>query len=262
MCVPPVGTFLAGLFGKRLGDHAQRLSPGRNVHVLANEPVFGVLVRLVQFDQLRSDIERRVMLLKLLMPELKRRFRVLDALENVVGCKAREDPWCSCSLDSPAVQELSYDGGNNRSRIPLPQSHCSLVGHLRCESLQKRCLLAVDRSILQGVSVLLSLFMQMLDFGEDAELRSGDLGLGFVQRRHFREDERSACQSVERRVGLDAGSELSSFLPKAGFQVASPLPASHRQQPQSQRAGQRRGQMVGAGRDDDASARKLPLELS
>ena len=79
------------------------------------------------------------------MLELIHRFRILNAPKNVVGRKAREDPWCSRPLDLPTVHKLSCDDGNNSARISLGQSHRTAAGQLSCESLQEVRLLAKDR---------------------------------------------------------------------------------------------------------------------
>ncbi len=61
---------------------------------------------------------------------------------------------------------------------------------------------------------------------------------------------------------LVANAELGAFRAKAGCKVSCPLHASKAQQPQPQCTGQRRRQVVRAGCDDDARARKLPFEFS
>ena len=257
-----VGSAIAGLLGKRLGDHAQRFGPSRIVHVVGREAADRVAVIVPQVEKPRADVERSVVLLKLLMLELKRRLRVVNALENVVRRECREDRRRSHRLDLATVRKLSCDGGNDSAGISLGQCHRTAAGHLSCEGLQVVRLPAEDRCCLQRVSVFVSLFLQTENLGEDADFRGGNFGARFKQRSDFREDERRASQLVERRVGIDADAELGAFRAKAGCQISCPLHAPKAQQPQPQCTGQRRRQVVRAGCDDDARTRKIPFELA
>ncbi|MNR14351.1 hypothetical protein D3C85_1308230 [compost metagenome] len=56
--------------------------------------------------------------------------------------------------------------------------------------------------------------------------------------------------------------ELGALRAKPGSQVSCPLLASEAQQPQTRCAGQRRGQVMRSGCDDDARTREIPLDFS
>ena len=104
--ISPVDSAIAGLLGKPLDDHTQRLGPCRIVHVVGREAADRVAVIVPQVEKPRADVERSVVLLKLMMLELKRRLRVVNALENVVRRERREDRRCS-HRDLSTVRKLS-----------------------------------------------------------------------------------------------------------------------------------------------------------
>ena len=89
--VSPVGSCIAGLFSKSLGNHEQRFRPRRIVHVVGSETVYRVAIIVAQVEKPRADVERCAILLKLLMLELKHRFWILNALKNVVRRERRDD---------------------------------------------------------------------------------------------------------------------------------------------------------------------------
>ena len=140
-----VGSVSAGLFGKCLGDHPQRFGPCRIVHVIGSEAVGRVVVIVRQVEKPRADVECCVILLKLLVLELKHRFRILNALQNVVRRERPEDRRRSYPLDLPTFHKLLRDGVNYSAPISLGQSHRTAAGHLSCERLQVVQLLAEER---------------------------------------------------------------------------------------------------------------------
>ena len=183
-----------------------------------------------QIQKPRANIQRSVVLLKLLMLELKDRFRIVDALKKVVRREACEDCWGSHTLDLPTVHQFLRDGSDYCARISLGQCHGAVASHLGCERLQVVRLLAEDWCRLQRISVFVSLFLQAYHLGEDADFRGGDFGAGLEQRGNFRQDERSPCQLFERRIPIDARAEFGGFRAKASFQVICPLLAAKAQQ--------------------------------
>jgi hypothetical protein len=134
--VSPVGFSVAGLFGKRLPNHAQRFGPSRIVHVVGREACGRVVVIVQQVEKSRKQVEGSVVLLKLLMLELKCRLRVVNALKNVVRRERRKELRRSHRIDLATVRKLSCNGGSDRPGISLGQRHRTAARHLSCEGLQ------------------------------------------------------------------------------------------------------------------------------
>src|SRR5207302_8672731 len=65
-----IGFAVAGLFGKRLGNHAHRFSPSGIVHIVSREAPGRVMLLFQQVEKPRTQVECSVVLLKLLMLEL------------------------------------------------------------------------------------------------------------------------------------------------------------------------------------------------
>ncbi len=84
----------------------------------------------------RTQVERSVVFLKLLMLELKCRLRVVNAIENAVRRECRKDSRRSHHLDLPTIRKLSCDGGNDSAGISLRQCHRTAAGHLSCEGFR------------------------------------------------------------------------------------------------------------------------------
>ena len=80
--------------------------------------------------------------------------------------------------------------------------------------------------------MLFPLLMEIQNLRQDAQLGIGDCGTHFEQRSDFREDERRAGQSVERRLGFDAFAEIDRSSTEACCQVRRSLFSPKRQQPQ------------------------------
>ena len=134
-----------GMLGQALCDHAQRFGPCWNVHVVSPEAVDPLPVTVAQIQKPRTNIQRSVILLKLLMLELKDRFRILNTLKQVVRREAREHLRRARPIDLATVRQLSCDGSSYGARISLRQRHGAAAGHLRCEGLEIVRLLAEDR---------------------------------------------------------------------------------------------------------------------
>ena len=80
-----VGSCIISPRGNRLRNHAQRFVPCRQIHVVGGEAGKRGVIIVAQFGKLHAEVECCAILLELLMLKLVDRFRIVNALENVVG---------------------------------------------------------------------------------------------------------------------------------------------------------------------------------